>query len=65
MKEHDFAGKGHAFEEDLVVVENAPIGMAAGFQGGETVNAQGWFRDPQASKTTNLSDGLEFVVGGS
>jgi hypothetical protein len=32
------------------------------FSGGETVWAQGWFRDPPAPKTTNLSDGLVFSV---
>ncbi len=32
------------------------------FAGGETVWAQGWFRDPPAPKTTNLSDGYTFIV---
>ncbi len=32
------------------------------FVGGETVWAQAWFRDPPAPKTTNLSDGLVFLV---
>ncbi|MCC7011781.1 MAG: hypothetical protein IT454_04385 [Planctomycetes bacterium] len=32
------------------------------FIGGETVNAQLWFRDPPAPKTTNLSNGLQFTV---
>jgi hypothetical protein len=32
------------------------------FSGGETVWAQGWFRDPPAPKTTNLSDALVFSV---
>jgi hypothetical protein len=32
------------------------------FTGGETVWAQAWFRDPPAPKTTNLSDGLVFLV---
>jgi hypothetical protein len=30
------------------------------FTGGETVWAQGWFRDPPAPKTTNLSNALVF-----
>jgi hypothetical protein len=30
---------------------------------GAHVWAQAWFRDPPAPKTTNLSDGLVFVVG--
>lgn len=29
---------------------------------GEIVDAQGWFRDPPAPKTTNLTDAIEFVV---
>jgi hypothetical protein len=29
---------------------------------GQTFDAQGWFRDPPAAKTTNLSNGYEFVV---
>ena len=46
---------------------NAYIASDAGalgnpFQGGETVEVQGWFRDPPASKTTSLSDALEFFV---
>lgn len=33
------------------------------FLGGETVWAQGWFRDPPAQKTTALSNALAFAVG--
>lgn len=29
---------------------------------GASFDAQGWFRDPPASKTTNLSDGLHFTL---
>jgi hypothetical protein len=32
------------------------------FVGGETVYAQGWFRDPPAPKTTSLSDALQWTV---
>ena len=32
------------------------------FLGGETVWAQGWFRDPPSAKTTALSNGLVFAV---
>jgi hypothetical protein len=39
-----------------------PTALGQPFAGGETVWAQGWFRDPPAPKTTNLSDGLQFVV---
>jgi hypothetical protein len=46
---------------------NAYIANTAGalgtpFVGGETVYAQGWFRDPPAPKTTNLSNALQFLV---
>jgi hypothetical protein len=33
------------------------------FLRGETVWAQGWFRDPPGLKTTKLSNGLVFAVG--
>ena len=39
-----------------------PTAEGAPFSAGTTVNAQAWFRDPPAPKTTNLSDGLEFVT---
>jgi hypothetical protein len=39
-----------------------PGALGAPFVGGETVWSQAWFRDPPASKTTNLSDGLRFTV---
>jgi hypothetical protein len=39
-----------------------PGAVGAPFHGGETVWAQAWFRDPPAPKTTNLSNGLQFVV---
>jgi hypothetical protein len=39
-----------------------PGALGTPFVGGETVHTQGWFRDPPASKTTNLSDGLTFTV---
>jgi hypothetical protein len=32
------------------------------FAGGETVWAQGWYRDPPTAKTTGLSNGLVFAV---
>jgi hypothetical protein len=32
------------------------------FLGGETVWAQGWFRDSPSAKTTALSNGLVFAV---
>lgn len=39
-----------------------PGSLGAPFQAGDRVFAQGWFRDPGAPKTTNLSNGLEFVL---
>jgi hypothetical protein len=36
--------------------QGQPIGA------GQTYNAQVWFRDPPAPKTTNLSDGVEFTL---
>jgi hypothetical protein len=37
-------------------------GLGHPFVPGQIVDAQGWFRDPPAAKTTNLSGGLEWVV---
>ena len=39
-----------------------PGALGAPFSSGVTVNAQAWFRDPPAPKTTNLSNGVEFVT---
>ncbi len=38
-----------------------PSALGAPFSSGDTLWAQGWFRDPPAPKTTNLSDGLAVV----
>jgi hypothetical protein len=43
-------------------VAGHPGALGQPFTGGETVWVQGWFRDPPAAKTTNLSNGLVFVV---
>jgi hypothetical protein len=43
-------------------IANNPTALGQPFAGGETVWAQGWYRDPPAPKTTNLSNGLEFNV---
>jgi hypothetical protein len=45
---------------NLFIASN-PGALGQPFSGGETVWAQGWFRDPPAVKTTNLSNGLMFV----
>lgn len=52
-----------ALSEDWnLFIANNPGALGQPFGGGETVWAQGWFRDPPAVKTTNLTDGLQFVV---
>ena len=43
-------------------VASTPTALGVPFAGGETVWAQGWFRDPPSPKTTSLSNGLQFVV---
>jgi len=43
-------------------VTTYPGSLGAPFQAGDHVFAQGWFRDPAAPKTTNLSNGLEFSL---
>jgi hypothetical protein len=39
-----------------------PSALGAPPTAGQPFNAQAWFRDPPAVKTTNLSDGLSFVL---
>lgn len=39
-----------------------PGALGNPFSAGQVVQAQGWFRDPPAPGTTNLTDGLEFTV---
>lgn len=39
-----------------------PGALGQPFVAGDTAWAQAWFRDPPSAKTTNLSDGLEFLV---
>jgi hypothetical protein len=40
-----------------------PTALGNPFTAGHNVFAQGWFRDPPAVRSTNLSDGLQFAVG--
>jgi hypothetical protein len=40
-----------------------PGALGAPFSAGQIVDAQAWYRDPPAVKTTNLSDALEFATG--
>lgn len=52
-----------AFAQDWLAFLNAnPLSLGAPFVPGIPVNAQAWYRDPAAAKTTNLSNALEFVV---
>ncbi len=46
----------------LAFVAANPGVLGAPFSAGNVVNAQAWYRDPPAVKTTNLSDGLEFTL---
>ncbi len=39
-----------------------PGGLGAPFAAGDVFQAQAWFRDPPAPKSTNLSNGLEFTL---
>ncbi len=52
-----------AFNQDFNAYLAANTGsLGQPFVGGEMVWAQAWYRDPAAPKTTNLSDGLQFVM---
>lgn len=46
----------------LAFLSANPASLGAPFSAGELVNAQAWFRDPAAAKTTNLSNALEYVT---
>lgn len=39
-----------------------PTALGNPMSAGQVVNAQAWFRDPPAPKTTNLTDGVEFTL---
>ncbi len=46
----------------LDYIANNPAAVGAPFAAGVAVNAQAWYRDPPAPRSTNLSDALEFVT---
>lgn len=46
----------------LAFIASRPSALGAPFSPGVTVNVQGWYRDPPAPKTTNLTNALEFVT---
>jgi glucose/arabinose dehydrogenase len=53
---------GTLSEDFNTYLSTHPTSLGQPFAGGETVWAQAWFRDPPAPKTTNLSNGLQFVL---
>jgi hypothetical protein len=53
---------GGLSQDWLAFVAATPGALGVPFSSGQQVNAQGWYRDPPAVKTTNLSDGLEFTT---
>jgi len=53
---------GALSEDWLAYLAAHPGALGTPFGAGATVNAQAWYRDPPAVKTTNLSGGLEFVT---
>jgi hypothetical protein len=46
----------------LSYLDANPLALGAPFCAGAVVDFQGWYRDPAAPKTTNLSGGLEVTV---
>ncbi len=53
---------GSLSNDFLAFLSANPTALGAPGTAGQTFHAQAWFRDPPAPKTTNLSDGLEFVL---
>ncbi len=49
-------------EDWLAYLASHPLALGQPFSAGTTVNAQAWYRDPPAVKTSNLSNALEFVT---
>ena len=43
-------------------IANEPNAMGQPFAAGDTLWAQGWWRDPGAAKNTNLTDGIEVTL---
>jgi hypothetical protein len=50
-----------AIDWNAFIASNSNV-LGSPFSAGDIVDAQCWYRDPSAPKTTNLSDGLEFTV---
>jgi hypothetical protein len=53
---------GALSEDWLGFMASHPGALGQPISSGQTINAQAWYRDPPAVKTTNLSDGLEFTL---
>ncbi|MBL8804096.1 MAG: hypothetical protein JNN27_18980 [Planctomycetes bacterium] len=49
-------------EDWLAFLATHPSALGQPISAGTTVNAQAWYRDPPAVKSTNLSNALEFVT---
>jgi hypothetical protein len=68
MSMSNSGGTQDACDGTLALDWNAYVAANPGALGnpfaiGQRSNAQAWFRDPPAPKTTNLSNGIEFSVG--
>jgi len=51
------------FQQDwMAYIGSHPTALGSPFTAGEVINVQAWYRDPPATKTTNLTDAVEFVV---
>ena len=64
---HSSAGSAGACDGSLLLDWNAfraanPGALGQPFAFGDTVQVQGWFRDPPSAKHTHMSDALEFIV---
>jgi hypothetical protein len=53
---------GNLSQDWLAFVAANPGALGAPYSVGQVVDAQAWYRDPPAVKTTNLSNGLEFTL---
>jgi hypothetical protein len=53
---------GSLSQDWLAYVAGNPGALGSPFSAGNVIDSQGWYRDPGASKNTNLSDGLEFTL---
>jgi hypothetical protein len=53
---------GTASIDFLAFMASHPAALGQPIQAGQRFDAQLWYRDPPAAKSTNLSDALEFVL---